>query len=380
MNRTRFAAALVLVLAAFAVVASCAGEGGDPGVEMKGVVQMNMASFNELVGKERAALVEFYAPWCGHCKSMAGDYAALGQAYSRSKNAKDMLVVAKVDGTEHRDLGKRFEVTGFPTILFFPAGSSTPVKYQGGRTADEFVGYLTSQIKGLQLSVPQEPQFATELQSTNFDELVKDPSKAALVMFYAPWCGHCKALKPTYSEVAKVFANEKDVVIARINADAADNKAIAAAYDIKGFPTVYFFPKGADAKPIEYKEGRELEDFVTFVNEHAGTHRLLNGDLSWDFGVVDALSVAVARVAQNGVGAAAQAALADVKAAAEKAGESESVAYYVKAAERIAEKGADYVATELARLQRTLDGSVAGERRDNMLKRVNILTAIQKSL
>lgn len=366
---------LALVLVVFVLAGSCNGE--DPGTVTPGVVQMSKDNFDQLVGKDKAALVEFYAPWCGHCKSMAPEYAALGAAYEASTNAKDLLLIGKVDATQERDLGKRFGVTGFPTLLYFAPGSLKPEKYQGGRTAEDFAKYLSGVVAGLRLTIPNEPQFAMELVHTNFDAVVKDPSKSVLVMFYAPWCGHCKALKPTYNKLAKVFSNDKDVVIARINADDAANRKIATEYSVSGFPTLYFFPKGADTKPAEYKNGRNLEDFLTFVNEKAGKHRLANGDLSWEYGVIVELAEAVARVAMSS-GESSKAAVEAVKAASAKLTGSEDAAYYIKTAERIAAKGPAYLENESARLKRTLGGSVAGDRRDNMMMRLNILTSIQK--
>jgi protein disulfide-isomerase A6 len=374
----QFLTLVLLATALLAVLASASAE--DPGVEMPGIVQLTKSNFKQLVGKKQAALVEFYAPWCGHCKHMAPEYAALGKAFQNSKNAKDLIMIGKVDATEENDLGKEYGITGFPTILYFPAGSTKPEKYESGRTAEDFVKFLSEKVSGLQLHLPQEVNYATELTAANFDTVAKDPTKSVLVMFYAPWCGHCKALKPKYSQVAKIYENDADIVIARIDADNAKNKPIAAQYNVRGFPTIYFFPKGEDAKPVEYNSGREIEDFLNFVNQQAGTHRLVNGDLSWDYGVVEELSKAAAAIAWEETAEAKAAAVEKVKALTSKVAQADAAAYYVKAAERIAEKGGEYVSTELDRLKRTLDGAVTGLRRDNMLLRMNILTAISKQL
>lgn len=61
------------------------------------------------------------------------------------------------------------------------------------------------------------PSAVTTLTTENFDSLVLG-SKNALVEFYAPWCGHCKQLAPKYEELAKVFAGDKNVVIAKLDA------------------------------------------------------------------------------------------------------------------------------------------------------------------
>ena len=61
-------------------------------------------------------LVEFYAPWCGHCKTLTPKYEKVAETFAAEGN----VVVAKVDADAHRDLGSKYDVSGFPTIKFFP--------------------------------------------------------------------------------------------------------------------------------------------------------------------------------------------------------------------------------------------------------------------
>lgn len=72
-----------------------------------------------------------YVIQCGHCKSLAPEWAAL------ATNLKGEVKVAKVDATENKELAARFGVQGYPTIKFFPVGSkddSSAVDYNGARS------------------------------------------------------------------------------------------------------------------------------------------------------------------------------------------------------------------------------------------------------
>jgi protein disulfide-isomerase A6 len=68
-------------------------------------------------------------------------------------------------------------------------------------------------------------------------------------------------MKPAYENVARAFASESDCVVAQMDADAADNKPVAAKYDVRSFPTIKFWPKGS-SEPVRYESGRSEEQFV----------------------------------------------------------------------------------------------------------------------
>lgn len=95
-------------------------------------------NFEDLVtNTEKDVLVEFYAPWCGHCKKLAPVWEEIGQTLKDEKN----IAIVKMDATAN-DVPPAFVVHGFPTIYFYPADSKTPKKYEGGRDATDFVKYI----------------------------------------------------------------------------------------------------------------------------------------------------------------------------------------------------------------------------------------------
>lgn len=90
------------------------------------VLILTSENFTQVVSSSELMLVEFYAPWCGHCKRLAPDY---------SKAAKDLMehgiALAKVDATQETDLAQQYGVTGYPTLKVMRSGKD--YEYAGPR-------------------------------------------------------------------------------------------------------------------------------------------------------------------------------------------------------------------------------------------------------
>ncbi|VDO61419.1 unnamed protein product [Haemonchus placei] len=107
----------------------------------KGPVKALVAStFDKVVGDEtKDVLIEFYAPWCGHCKAFEPKYKELA---AKLKKTQPNLIVAKFDATAN-DAPQAYPVEGFPTIFFAPSGKkSTPIKYEGSRDPENLIKFL----------------------------------------------------------------------------------------------------------------------------------------------------------------------------------------------------------------------------------------------
>ena len=117
-------------------------------------------------------------------------------------------------------------------------------------------------------SCVEEEEFPIEndiivLTETTFDKAL-EKYEHILVMFYAPWCGHCKKFKPELEKAAAVLRKE-NLMVAKV--DATVEKKLAEKYKVRGYPTVKFFKKGA---PIDYTAGRTEKDVINWMRKKSG--------------------------------------------------------------------------------------------------------------
>ena len=244
-----------------------------------------------------------------------------------------------------------------------------PCSYTGGRDLDSFVDFLIEKT-GRRGAPPVKDTAVVELTEKNFDKIVMDTTKDVLVEFYAPWCGHCKNLAPTYEKVGKIFQHDKDVVIAKIDAD--KYRDLGSKYGVQGFPTLKFFPRNNKAG-VDYSKGRTESDFVDFINTECGTQRDVSGKLNERAGRIPALDTIAWGYTDP------KADKADLRAKAEEQvakSSSKFAKFYLKAMEQIDKNGPGFIDTELARLEKISVGSTP-EKQDEFAIRRNILKQFQ---
>ena len=127
----RFQAALALVCA-FVVSLVRADEAASD------VAVLTDSTFEDFVTKNKYVLAEFYAPWCGHCKSLAPEYE---KAATQLKESGSEIKLAKVDATVEKEIAQKYGVQGYPTLFWMVNGEKSD--YKGGRTADTIISWVT---------------------------------------------------------------------------------------------------------------------------------------------------------------------------------------------------------------------------------------------
>lgn len=227
--------------------------------EESDVVVLTEDNFNDFLENNDFAVIEFYAPWCGHCKQFAPTYEKI------ATELQGEIPVAKVDADEHKTVGNKFDVQGFPTIIIWKNGEGHD--YKGGRSQEALVKYAR-EVADPSWEPPKSQ--VAELTEENFDSYVEE-NEMVLVMFYAPWCGHCKKIKPAYEEAAQTLADmaaESGGPAPKLaKLDATVHGEVAKQFDVSGYPTLKVFRKGV---ATEYKGGRSANEIVEELMKQSG--------------------------------------------------------------------------------------------------------------
>ncbi|XP_068154906.1 thioredoxin domain-containing protein 5 homolog [Drosophila tropicalis] len=221
--------------------------------------------------------VKFFAPWCSHCQRLAPTWEDL---------AKELITVtsvtiSKIDCTQYRSICQDFEVKGYPTLLWIEDGKKIE-KYSGSRDLPTLKAYVekmngaptdggdnsaNAANEGAKEEERDEAKKLTPQQlsgETEFDKTVANG--IAFIKFYAPWCGHCQKLQPTWEQLAaETHASSSDIRIAKVDCTAQENKQICIDQQVEGYPTLFLYKNGK--RQNEYEGSRSLPELQAYIKK-----------------------------------------------------------------------------------------------------------------
>lgn len=220
-------------------------------------------------------LAYIFAETAEEREKFAEDFRPIAEKHRGEINI--VTLDAKLFGAHAGNLN--LEPEKFPAFAIQETTKNAKYPYDQSKkiSAKEIGKFIKDVIDGkVEPSIKSEPVPETQegpvavVVGRNYQEVVIDNDKDVLLEFYAPWCGHCKALAPKYEELGSLYADEfKDkVVVAKIDATAND-----VPDAITGFPTIKLYPAGNKDEPVEYNGSRTVEDLVAFIKEN-GKHKV----------------------------------------------------------------------------------------------------------
>ncbi|GJP45725.1 hypothetical protein CLOM_g5073 [Closterium sp. NIES-68] len=266
--------------------AAAAAEGGDHSFSAS-VVKLTDSNFKRKT--KGHAFVMFYAEWCGHCKRLIPVWSQLADDLKEAGRAD--VSMAALLATEHRAHPAAKLVRGFPTLIWFHGGRPI-AQYEGDRSRESLLAFVEEQaqlgeaelaegarrmaeeVRKVEEEARKEAEktgeehsfsgSVVELTDGNFQEKTKGHT---FVMFHAEWCGHCKRLIPTWSQLADELqaAGRADVSVAALLATQHRNHPAVNA--VQGFPTLIWFHGGQMVN--DYSGDRSVASLREFVEQQS---------------------------------------------------------------------------------------------------------------
>lgn len=207
---------------------SGSGSGGKRG-SGNDVVELTDANFEQMVLKSNDLwLVEFFAPWCGHCKNLEPHWKAA------ASELKGKVRLGALDATVHTVIAGKFGIQGFPTIKFFGAGEksvSDAQEYDGGRTTSDIVNWAMNKAAE---NLPP-PELKQAVSQETFDEACKD--KQLCIITVLPHILDCQSkCRNDYLKTLQAMADKfKKNIWGWVWTEAAQQPAVEEAFGLGGF-------------------------------------------------------------------------------------------------------------------------------------------------
>ncbi|KAG0698012.1 thioredoxin-like protein [Suillus ampliporus] len=231
--------------------------------------------------------IEHFSPYCRHCRHFEPTWNLVVDEFEKKPNLG--INLAQVNCALNGDLCTENGVSGYPQMNLYRNGQFVET-FDKDRDFDILVDFLlaraepTADSLSSSTTVEQEeivvevtpadetlviqmPRVESNpsgevisLTSETFDSFLAQTP--AFVKFFAPWCGHCKKLAPTWIQVARRMQHKLN--IAEVNCD--EHKSLCSKQGVTGYPMLFYYSHGATT---EYTGSRKYEPLVAFADKAA---------------------------------------------------------------------------------------------------------------
>ncbi|KAL3688634.1 hypothetical protein R1sor_014943 [Riccia sorocarpa] len=204
------------------------------------VLDLTPDTFPAAITKHSMLLVEFYAPWCGHCKRLAPEYERAAQLLAETS---PYVKLAKIDADKHKSVLSKYDIQGFPTLRLFLNGVPEP-EYEGSRNSDALVSYVR------RATAPDISSLSSEAEVDSFQKNVSDSSPIFLGFGLT---------ESVLKEPATKFRKKAWFAVVQ---DVSDD--LMVKFDFDKTPALVVTHPEADERAVYYGpfRGADLEQFV----------------------------------------------------------------------------------------------------------------------
>eukprot|EP01117_Protostelium_nocturnum_P020422 TRINITY_DN9175_c0_g1_i1.p1 TRINITY_DN9175_c0_g1~~TRINITY_DN9175_c0_g1_i1.p1 ORF type:complete len:440 (+),score=149.72 TRINITY_DN9175_c0_g1_i1:75-1322(+) len=202
----------------------------------------------EVINTEHVTVVEFYAPWCGHCKNLAPEYERLA-----TKN-KGIFKVAAINCDDEKSLCGQYDIKGFPTIKIFPSETvksgkqsvKKPSDYNGQRTASAIANAVLSKV----------PSFVKTVTDQSLDGFIAESGSKALLFTDK------EKTAPLYKSLSIDFKGR--IALAEVR---SNQKQAVEKYSVTKFPTLFLVKE--DGEKVQYEGEIKHDKLHAFFSKYA---------------------------------------------------------------------------------------------------------------
>eukprot|EP00897_Mesotaenium_endlicherianum_P010271 jgi/Mesen1/9272/ME000060S08705 len=227
-----------------------------PGIEAEAlytgtdVIELTPSSFKSKVLEDNNIwMVEFYAPWCGHCQRLKPDYI------KAATSTKGIVRFGAVNCDDHQSVASQYGVKGFPTLKIFASNKKKPEDYMGGRTSKAMSDALISKL----------PNMVTPVTSKNHNTFIEGQKEMPRVLLFTA--------KSTTAALYKSLALQLKARMALGEVRAKRESSLLTAYNVSDsqLPRLVVIPvgEGAGGEHQVYEGELKYKGLAQFLKKYA---------------------------------------------------------------------------------------------------------------